>query len=80
MNNYRHLKRDKVLVQLSDGSSICLFCSMKKREFLTELDIKSNILWNNDSSINETVISKDKVFKNFKKLFLKTKSIYESII
>ena len=73
MNNSRHLKKSKTLIQFSDGSSVYLFCSIKKRELLTEVDIKSNIFWNNKINVNETVDNKDRALNNFKKLFLKLK-------
>ena len=73
MNNYKHLKKNRVLIQFSDGSSVYLFCYMKKRELLTEVDIKSNIFWKNDVMINETVDNKDRALNNLKKLFLKLK-------
>ena len=73
MNNYKHLKKNKVLIQLSDGSSISLHCWMKKKELLSELDIRSNILWKNNLAVNEVVNDKDKVINSFKKLFIKLK-------
>ncbi len=73
MNNSKHLKKNRILVQFSDGSSVYLFCSMKKKELLTEVDIRSNVFWNNDTNINETVDDKYKTLNNFKKLFLKLK-------
>jgi len=73
MNNYKHLKKNRVLIQFSDGSSVYLFCYMKKRELLTEVDIKSNIFWKNDVMINETVDNKDRALNNLKKLFFKLK-------
>ena len=75
MNNFKHLKKKKVLIQFSDGSSTYLFCLMKKKELLTEVDIKSNIFWNDNSIINETLDNKDKALNNFKKLFLKIKQL-----
>jgi hypothetical protein len=71
MNNYKHLKKNRVLIQFSDGSSVYLFCYIKKKELLTEVDIKSNVFWKNDVMINETVDNKDRALNNFKKLFLK---------
>jgi ribosomal protein L31 len=73
MNNCKHLKKNKILMQFSDGSSVYLFCSTKKKELLTEVDIRSNIFWNNGTVINETTDNKDKALNNFKKLFLKLK-------
>ncbi len=73
MNNSRHLRKSKTLIQFSDGSSVYLFCSIKKRELLTEVDIKSNIFWNNKINVNEIVDNKDRTLNNFKKLFLKLK-------
>ena len=73
MNNYKHLKKNRVLIQFSDGSSVYLFCYMKKRELLTEVDIKSNIFRKNDVMINETVDNKDRALNNLKKLFFKLK-------
>jgi hypothetical protein len=73
MNNYKHLKKNKILMQFSDGSSISLFCSIKKKELLTEVDIKSSIFWRNDLTIDKGVNNKDKTLNNFKKLFLKLK-------
>jgi|LakMenEpi03Aug12_release.lakeMendotaPanAssembly.Ray.scaffolds.fasta_scaffold253311_2 hypothetical protein len=74
MNNYKHLKKKKVLIQFSDGSSILLFLSVKKKELLTEVDIKSNISWKSNI-INEIVYNKDndRSLKIFDKLFLKIK-------
>jgi hypothetical protein len=73
MNNYKHLKKNKILMQFSDGSSISLFCSIKKKELLTEVDIKSSIFWRNDLTTDKGVNNKDKTLNNFKKLFLKLK-------
>jgi hypothetical protein len=73
MNNYKHLKKNKVLIQLSDGSSIFLYCCVKKKELLSELDIRSNILWKNNLAVNEVISDKDKALDSFKKLFLKVK-------
>jgi hypothetical protein len=73
MNNYKHLKKNKILIQFSDGSSISLFCSIKKKELLTEVDIKSSIFWRNDLTTDKGVNNKDKTLNNFKKLFLKLK-------
>jgi hypothetical protein len=73
MNNCKHLKKNKILIQFSDGSSVCLFCSTKKKELLTEVDIRSNAFWNNSTITNETIDNKDKALNNFKKLFLKSK-------
>lgn len=74
MNNYKHLKKKKVLIQFSDGSSILLFLSVKKKELLTEVDVKSNISWKSNI-INEIVYNKDndRSLKIFDKLFLKIK-------
>jgi len=52
-----------------------LFCLIKKKELLTEVDIKSNIFWNDNSIIKETLDNKDKALNNFKKLFLKIKQL-----
>jgi predicted MPP superfamily phosphohydrolase len=73
MNNYKHLKKNKIVMQFSDGSSISLFCSIKKKELLTEVDIKSSIFWRNDLTTDKGVNNKDKTLNNFKKLFLKLK-------
>lgn len=73
MNNSKHLKKNRTLIQFSDGSSVYLFCSMRKTELLTEVDIKSNIFWNNKTNANEIFDNKDKTLNNFKKLFLKLK-------
>lgn len=73
MNNNKHLKKNKVLMQFSDGSSIYLFCSIKKKELLTEVDIKSSIFWRNDLTTNKGPDNRDRTLDNFKKLFLKLK-------
>ncbi len=73
MNNSKHLKKNKTLIQFSDGSSVYLLCSLKKKELLTESDIRSNVFWNNSIIINETLDDKNKALNNFKKLFLKSK-------
>lgn len=74
MNNSKHLKKKKVLIQFSDGSSTSMFCYIKKKELLTEVDIRSSILWKNDA-VNEIIYNKDKgrFLKTFDKLFLITK-------
>ena len=73
MNNYKHLKKKHILIQFSDGSSICLPCFIKKKELLTEVDIKSSIFWESNAVIDETIDNKSKTLNNFKKLFLKLK-------
>ena len=49
MDNRRHLKKKRVLLQFSDGSSTFIFCFVKKKELLTEVDIKSSVFWKNDN-------------------------------
>lgn len=51
MNNHKHLKKSKILIQFSDGSSIYSFCFTKKKELLTEVDIKSNSIWKDRKSV-----------------------------
>ena len=73
MNNHKHLKKKYILIQLSDGSSIYLPCFIKKKELLTEVDIKSNISWGSSTIIDETLDNKSKTLNSFKKLFVKLK-------
>ena len=73
MNNSKHLKKNKLLIQFSDGSSVYLFCSTKKKELLTEVDVRSNVFWKNNLAVNEVINDKDKVINSFKKLFIKLK-------
>jgi hypothetical protein len=73
MNNQKHLKKKYILIQLSDGSSIYLPCFIKKKELLTEVDIKSNISWGSSTIIDETLDNKSKTLNSFKKLFVKLK-------
>jgi len=73
MNNQKHLKKKYILIQLSDGSSIHLPCFIKKKELLTEVDIKSNISWGSSTIIDETLDNKSKTLNSFKKLFVKLK-------
>lgn len=73
MNNSKHLKKNKLLIQFSDGSSVYLFCSTKKKELLTEVDVRSNVFWNNGTIANETIDNKDRALNNLKKLFFKSK-------
>jgi hypothetical protein len=73
MNNQKHLKKKYILIQLSDGSSIHLPCFIKKKELLTEVDIRSNIFWESSAIIDETHGNKSKTLNNFKKLFVKLK-------
>jgi hypothetical protein len=73
MNNHKHLKKKYILIQFSDGSSIYLPCFIKKKELLTEVDIKSNISWGSSTIIDETLDNKSKTLNSFKKLFVKLK-------
>jgi len=73
MYNFNHLKKHKILVQLSDGSIVYLFCYVNKKELLVDSDIKSNKVWNNKPNINELNNTQNKLFSNFKKLFLNHK-------
>jgi hypothetical protein len=73
MNNQKHLKKKYILIQLSDGSGIYLQCFIKKKELLTEVDIRSNILGGSSTIIDETHDNKSKTLNNFKKLFVKLK-------
>ena len=50
MNNCKHLKNKKVLIQLSDGSSLRLNCYINKKEVLIESDIKLSPFWKFESS------------------------------
>ena len=71
INNYKHLKKKKVLLQFSDGSSIFIFCFVKKKELLTEVDIRSSVFWKNDT-LNEVAFNRDsrRSLKIFDKLFI----------
>lgn len=73
MNNYKHLKKRKVLVQFSDGSSSYLFSYIHKKELLIESDIKSNPIWKMKTD-NLDVDNKKTIFLyNYNKLFSKNK-------
>lgn len=71
MNNSNHLKKIKTLVQLSDGSSVYIFCYNRKKELLTDSDIKSHQFWKNNMLPTEQNNLKDKLSNSFKKLFNK---------
>ena len=71
MNNYKHLKHHKVLIQLSDGSSLKMYCNINKKEFLVESDIKSNLLWKNKPNLIDVNSLNTHLTNNYKKLFIK---------
>lgn len=73
MNNHKHLKKKKILIQFSDGSSSSLFCYTYKKELLVESDIKSNITWNNANKSLDIDKVKNNNLYNYYKLFIKTK-------
>jgi hypothetical protein len=73
MNNCKHLKNKKVLIQLSDGSSLRLNCYINKKEVLIESDIKLNSFWKFESNSLELNNSKSYLFNDYKKLFIKHK-------
>jgi hypothetical protein len=73
MNNSKHLKKKKILIQFSDGSSSSLFCYVHKKEFLVESDIKSNLIWKNVVESLESDKIKYNNLYNYNKLFSKTK-------
>lgn len=73
MNNSTHFKKTKILVQLSDGSSIYLFCHNHKKELLMESDIRSNSLWKNNALSAESAELAHKQFKVLNRLFVDLK-------
>ena len=73
MYNCNHLKKNKILIQLSNGSVVYLFCYINKKELLVDSDIKSNKVWNCNPNTNELNNTQNKLFNNFKKLFLNHK-------
>jgi len=73
MNNYKLLKKKKVLIQFSDGSSSFVSCYLYKKELLVESDIKSNTIWKNLVESLETDKIKNNNVYNYNKLFSKTK-------
>lgn len=73
MNNHKHLKRKRILIQFSDGSSSSLFCYVYKKELLVESDIKSNSIWNNINKSLDSDKMKNNDLYNYHKLFIKTK-------
>ena len=73
MNNFKHLKKKKILIQFSDGSSSFLFCYVHKKEFLVESDIKSNLIWKNAIKSSESDKIKHDNLYDYNKLFSKTK-------
>lgn len=73
MNNFKHLKNKKVLVQLSDGSSLHLNCYINKKEILVESDIKLSPLWKFESNLGDPKNLKPNFFNDYKKLFTKSK-------
>jgi hypothetical protein len=72
MNNSNHLKRKKTLIQFSDGSSSYILSYINKKEFILELDTKSNPLWNNVSVESSKVIEERSAYFN-RKFFNKNK-------
>ena len=69
-----HLRKKRILIQLSDGSSMNLICFIEKKEFLTESDIRSNPYWKSSSNGSENSnILKNKSLTSLKKLFNKSK-------
>jgi len=73
MNNCKHLKNKKVLIQLSDGSSLRLNCYINKKEVLIESDIKLSSFWKFESNSIEINNLKSHLFNDYKKLFIKHK-------
>jgi hypothetical protein len=73
MNNNKHLKKKRILVQFSDGSSSSLFCYVYKKELLVESDIKSSVIWNNVIESLESDKEKNNNTYNYYKLFSKIK-------
>ncbi len=73
MNNYKHLKKKKLIVQFSDGSSSSLTFYINKKELLAESDIKSNIAWKAKLDCLEVDNKKTNSSYNYDKLFAKIK-------
>ena len=72
MNNSNHLKKKNILVQFSDGSSSFISFYIDKKEFLSESDIKSNLIWRTKMNSSETDNKKSN-FYHYTKLFVKNK-------
>jgi hypothetical protein len=73
MNNCKHLRKKKVLIQLSDGSSLHLNCYINKKEALIESDIRLSSLWKFESNSIDLNNLKSHSFNDYKKLFIKNK-------
>nr|YP_010577921.1 ribosomal protein L31 [Cryptomonas pyrenoidifera]UZP15141.1 ribosomal protein L31 [Cryptomonas pyrenoidifera] len=73
MNNYKHLKKKKFIVQFSDGSSSSLTSYIHKKELLIESDIKSSLIWKTKTNCIEPDNKKINFFYNYDKLFTKIK-------
>lgn len=68
MNICKVLRRNSVIIQFSDGSSLLRLCPIKKKKILIEVDIKSNAFWKSDLGFKNNVLTKDS-YTDFKKLF-----------
>lgn len=63
MKSKYHLKKDKILVQLTDGSILRLDVFSKSTKLKLNVDLKSHALWKENTTI---ILNKD-----YKKIFLK---------
>lgn len=73
MNDLIQLRKKKILVQFSDGSIASLSCLTVKKDLLVEVDVKSSLFWKAKTNTSKGLIEKDKMLKDFKKLFSKVK-------
>nr|YP_009476753.1 ribosomal protein L31 [Cryptomonas curvata]AVM81246.1 ribosomal protein L31 [Cryptomonas curvata] len=73
MNESKHLKKKKTLIQFSDGSSCHMFFYTYKKESLVESDIKSNLFWKHRVNTLELESRKSNLLYYYNKLFIKTK-------
>ena len=69
MKTKYHLKKNKMWVQLTDGSAFKLNVFSKSKKFKLNVDLKSHSLWRPHNIIG--------LNKDHKKLFLKKFNFYE---
>jgi len=66
MYNSIHPKKNKVLIKLTDGSSVCILCYSLKKEIVSSFDSRLYYFWlDSKFAINPLTNNKNNFYKKF---------------
>lgn len=66
MTNKFCLTKHKTLLQFNDGSSLFIILYSRKKQFLLELSLRSNILWKNNKLNEKKILLSNHLLRKIK--------------